>query len=282
VQLAGFALGPALLRILLILAGAVLADRFMTAAIVAGLRRKEKGGPYFEKARAETLEAVLRRLIRGGVLVLASLMVLEVLTVPIGPVLAGAGVLGLAVGFGAQGLVRDVISGFFIIYEDQYRVNEYIEAAGLSGIVEEIGLRMTKVRAFSGALHFIRNGDIGTVTNFNRGPMSIFLTVSIAYEEEIARAVKALQEACDKAAEEMQAFTTAPGVLGATALAESGVEIRIFAKTPPMEQWAAERELRVRMKTALDEAGIEIPYPHRVVVPGDAKGPGGPKRAAGG
>ncbi|MBY6036549.1 mechanosensitive ion channel family protein [Fictibacillus nanhaiensis] len=184
----------------------------------------------------------------------------------IGTLIAGAGIIGLAVGFGAQGLVSDVVTGFFILLEKQMEVGDYVTIGGVDGIVEEVGLRTTHIRSFDGTLFYMPNREISTLANHSRGNMRALVDIGIAYEENIDKAVKVLQAACDKVKENNENIIEGPNVLGVQTLGSSDVVIRIISKTKNGEQWAVERELRKGLKEALDTNGIEIPYPHQVNV----------------
>lgn len=182
----------------------------------------------------------------------------------IGTLIAGAGVVGLAIGFGAQGLVSDVVTGFFILLEKQMEVGDYVTIGGVDGIVEEVGLRTTHIRAFDGTLSYMPNREISTIQNHSRGNMRALVDIKIAYEENIDRAVKILQEACDRVKTSNENIVEGPNVLGVQTLGSSEVIIRIISKTQNGEQWGVERELRQALKEALETNGIEIPYPHQV------------------
>ncbi|MFD2704973.1 mechanosensitive ion channel family protein [Salibacterium lacus] len=184
----------------------------------------------------------------------------------IAPIIAGAGVIGLAIGFGAQGLVSDVVTGFFILLEKQIDVEDYISAAGVGGVVEEVGLRTTQIRGFDGTLHFIPNRNISNVDNHSRGNMRAMIDIGISYDDNIDEAVRVLQDVCDQLAAEEPAIKEGPDVLGVQGIGESDVVIRILGKTENMEQWGIERKLRKACKEALDKNGIDIPYPHQVYV----------------
>ncbi|SFG75832.1 small conductance mechanosensitive channel [Desulfotomaculum arcticum] len=218
-----------------------------------------------EQRRAQTLEALLRNVLTYIIFFLAALMIMEIFNVNTSAILASAGILGLAVGFGAQNLVKDIISGFFILFEDQFSVGDFVETAGIIGTVEEIGLRTCKIRQWTGQLHIIPNGEITRVTNYNRGHMMAVVTVGIAYEEDIDRAIEVLKQESYIAYKDIETILDEPQVQGVTELADSSVNIRTVAPTAPGEQWVIERELRRRFKYALDRAGIEIPYPRRVL-----------------
>ena len=227
-----------------------------------------KPSKYISDNRAQTLGGLLKSVLRYGVYFVAIMSVIEVFVPNAAKtILAGAGILGLAVGFGAQNLVRDFITGFFILFEDQFHVGEYVTLAGVTGTVEEIGLRVTKIRENGGQLHIIPNGIITQVANFNRGAMLAQVEVGISYEENVDKATAVLKEMCqDFAATWSEDLVEGPDVLGVVRFGESDVVIRITCKTKPMKQWAIERQLRKTVKETLDREGIEIPHPKRVLL----------------
>lgn len=253
-------LGTKALKIIVIMAGAKLAINFGQLIVRRAFDRHETTG-----RRAQTLEILLHNAITYMVFFMASLMILQVFNVNTSAILASAGILGLAIGFGAQSLVKDVISGFFILFEDQFSVGDYVKIDTVEGTVEEIGLRTCKIRQWTGELNIIPNGGITRVTNYNRGPMLAVVTVALAYEEDIDKAIKVLNEECEAAYREVEAIIDVPTVLGVNELGLSSVDILIVAPSLPGGHWAVGRELRKRFKNALDRAGIEIPYPKQVV-----------------
>ncbi|MCL6477005.1 MAG: mechanosensitive ion channel family protein [Peptococcaceae bacterium] len=264
-------------------AGVIVAARLVLKlsrlAITQAFARKGLAG----NKRVQTLESLLKNVVTYLIFFLAGLTVLQIFNVNTSAILASAGILGLAVGFGAQNLVRDVISGFFILFEDQLAVGDYVEAAGVVGVVEEVGLRTCKIRKWTGQLHIIPNGEIKMVTNYNRGHMMALAEVGIAYEEDIDRAMEVLRRECEAAHREIPAIVEVPVVQGVVALKDFSVNIRVVARTLPGEQWAVERELLKRFKTALNRAGIEIPYPRRVIIYQEeygAKGENGGQKAS--
>lgn len=188
------------------------------------------------------------------------------LNIDLAPLIAGAGIIGLAVGFGAQGLVSDVVTGFFLLIEKQVEVDEYVTAGGMNGVVEEIGLRTTQIRSFDGTLNYVPNRHISTVSNHSRGNMRALVDIGIAYGENIEEAMKVLQEVCDEFAQNDERFKEGPNVLGVQTLGSSDVVLRVLGHTENMQQWAVERDLRKSMKEALEAAGIEIPFPHQVYI----------------
>lgn len=180
--------------------------------------------------------------------------------------MAGAGIIGLAIGFGAQGLVSDIVTGFFILIEKQIDVDDYVTAGGENGIVEELGLRTTQIRSFDGTLNYIPNRYIQNVNNHTRGNMRALVDFGIAYEENIDHVTQVLQKVCEEMSEN-PLIKEGPDVVGVQSLDDSQVTLRVIAQTEKNEQFGIERELRKRIKEALDENNIEIPYPHQVNVP---------------
>ncbi|UOQ43218.1 mechanosensitive ion channel family protein [Halobacillus salinarum] len=219
-----------------------------------------------EEGRSKTLEKLSLNIFSYTLLFILVIMLLGAVGIEIGPLLAGAGIVGLAIGFGAQGLVSDIVTGFFILLERQVEVNDYVTAGGYDGIVEEVGIRTTKIRSFDGTLNFVPNRNISGVANHSRGNMRALVDIGIGYDENIDEAMSVLKEVADDFAENDERFKEGPSVLGVQSLGSSDIVIRILGKTENMQQWGVERDLRKAMKEALDRAGIEIPYPHHVFV----------------
>ncbi|MEQ6377298.1 mechanosensitive ion channel family protein [Bacillaceae bacterium S4-13-58] len=218
------------------------------------------------EGRQKTLEKLLINVFTYLLSFFLIITLLGILNIPIGPFLAGAGIIGLAISFGAQGLVNDVVTGFFILLEHQIDVDDYVTTAGYDGVVEEVGFRTTKIRGFDGTLHFIPNRNISGVSNHSRGNMRALVDIGISYDENIDQAIEVLQKVCDDFSQNDTRMKEGPNVLGVQSLGSSDVVLRIIGKTGNMEQWAVERDLRRKMKEALDQAGIEIPYPHQVYI----------------
>ncbi|WP_422446297.1 mechanosensitive ion channel family protein [Thermoanaerobacterium sp. DL9XJH110] len=221
---------------------------------------------HLNENKRKTLTSLLKSVIRYVTYFVMLVNILEIFGVRTASLLTAAGIGGLAVGFGAQSLVKDVISGFFIIFEDQYSVGDYIETAGVGGTVEELGIRTTRLRDFGGQLHIIPNGQITLVTNHSRGAMRAMVQVSIAYEEDLDRTLDILEEVCREVKEKRGDIVEGPAVLGVTDMGPSGVVVTIVAKTVPMQQWSVEREIRRAVKERFDREGIEIPYPRTVYI----------------
>ena len=225
------------------------------------------------KRRADTLQGVFLGLCRVVIILLVILMVLSELDVSIGPILAGFGVIGIAVGFGAQYLIRDLIAGFFILLENQYRVGDVARVADIAGLVEEVHLRKTVLRDLDGIVHHVPNGEIRVASNFTRKFSRVNLNISVAYGEDLDHAIQVINRVGrEMAAEEYwgEAVLKPPEVLRVDNLGDSGIDIKILGDTKPIRQWEVMGELRKRIKKAFDEEGIEIPWPHTKVYFGEA------------
>jgi len=225
----------------------------------------EERQPLVGKKRARTLSALTLSVMRYVVYFVAGIMVLQTFGVNTGSIIASAGIAGLAIGFGAQNLVKDVISGFFILFEDQFSVGEYVTVAGVTGTVEELGLRSTTIREWTGHVHTIPNGEIVQVKNYERNPILAVVAVNIAYEADIDEAIAVINKTLGKLFNEREDILEMPTVLGVEALSESSVDLKVTAKCRTGQQWAVEREMRKRIKQDLDAAGIPIPFPTRIV-----------------
>ena len=228
-------------------------------------KKKAEGAPLTEERKAHTLQSLFKQIWRYTVSFIALLIILDQLGIQLTPLLATAGVAGIAIGFGAQRLVRDLITGFLLLLEDQYAVGDLITVGIYVGFVEDVGLRVTKLRDFSGDLHIIPNGNIENVTNHARGEIRAMVDVSVSYEADIDRAIDVLEALSEEIAGQYSEILEGPTVLGVTDLSDSGMNIRIIARTEPLQHWRIERELRRAIKKRFDREKIEIPYPRRVL-----------------
>lgn len=218
--------------------------------------------------RTRTLGAVLRSMASIAIYGLAVMMAMAEFDVNLGPLIAGAGIVGVAVGFGAQSLVKDFLSGVFMLLEDQYGVGDVIDAGDTVGVVEEVKLRTTQVRDINGTLWHIPNGEIRRVANMSQDWGQAVLDIEVAYDTDIGEAMAVIKQVADGMWREQLPNATIiaePTIAGVQSFGESAIAIRLMAKTEPGEQFAAARELRGRLKEALDQAGIEIPFPQRTV-----------------
>lgn len=214
------------------------------------------------KKRAHTLGNILRHALIIVIYFIALLMILGELGIQLGPLLATAGIGAIAIGFGAQSLVKDVISGFFIILENQYRIGDAIDAAGVSGLVESVSLRRTVLRDLEGKVHTIPNGEIKIVSNLSKEWARSVLDVGISYREDVDHVIDLLEQiGRELAAEEpwKSAILEPLQIFGVERFEDSQLVIRMVVKTVPLKQWEVGRELRKRIKNRFDEKGIQIP-----------------------
>ena len=264
------------LRVILILVGAFIVVRlagFITRRVENAFEDNDPSTTSEREKQAATLGKVVRNIIRILVWGVAIMMVLKELGIDIGPILAGVGILGLAVGFGAQSLVKDFLSGMFVLVENQYNVGDVIKAGGVSGLVEKITLRATTLRDLEGNVHIIPNGAIDVVTNKTRQWSRFVFDIGVAYKENVDEVMGVLKEIGDELAGDPQvaSMITAPlEVLGVEDFADSAVVIRVMFTTQPLKQWTVGREFRRRVKNTFDAKGIEIPFPHTTIYLGDA------------
>lgn len=229
-------------------------------------RLLKKGGGLLQKRHARTVLVVSRSLVRYVLFFVGLVMVLRVLGVDYGAILAGAGVVGLALGFGAQTLVRDFITGFFLLFEDVVGVGDVITSGNVAGVVEYIGLRATHIRAFDGTLNVVPNGELTTIGNWNRDWMRAIVTVDLAYEQDVERGMALAGQVAEQwFSDNQETALEPPEVQGILSFGESGVTVRVLAKVRPLQHWKTERDLRTRLKKAFDLEGVEIPFARRVV-----------------
>ncbi|GAA0446203.1 small-conductance mechanosensitive channel protein MscT [Lentibacillus halophilus] len=215
--------------------------------------------------RVKTLQKLLVNLFSYAAVFSFIVMLFAALGIPIGPLLAGAGIVGLAIGFGAQGLVSDIVTGFFILLEHQLEIDDYATAGGYDGIIEEIGLRTTKIRSFDGTLNYVPNRLITGVANHSRGNMRALVDMRISYQDNMDEAIAVLEKVCAEFQED-ERFKDGPNAVGVQSLGASEVVLRVVGQTENGLQWECERALRKRMKEAFDDDGITIPYPHHTIV----------------
>lgn len=272
-----------LIRITVILAAALIFTRViqrwvprLRSRIVAAMRRHAEAPDVELEKRAATLGGIFRKTLSVIVWAVALIMILREGGFDIGPILAGAGVVGLAVGFGAQNLVRDVISGMFMLVENQVRVNDVAIINGTGGLVEEINLRTTVLRSQDGVVHVFPNGTITSLSNMTREFSFYVFDLGVAYKEDTDRVVRVVKELADEMMEEdeFRPFILEPlEVLGVDQFADSAVIIKMRIKTLPIRQWMVGREMNRRIKKRFDELGIEIPFPHHTLYFGEAGKP---------
>ena len=270
-------LGSNGVRIAIIVALAVavhqIAKRLIRRVVERGVIRGKRRPREELRKRAETLSSFLNQVVVAVIWVMAAFMILSEIGVNIGPLLAGAGIVGIAIGFGAQSLIRDVLSGLFIIIENQYGKGDVVRIADIAGLVEEVNIRRTIMRDLDGIVHVVPNGEIRVASNFTREYSRVNLNISVGYGEDLDHAIQVINRVGREMAEEEywgEAILKPPEVLRVDNLGDSGIDIKILGDTKPIRQWEVMGELRKRIKKAFDEEGIEIPWPHTKVYFGEA------------
>ncbi len=240
----------------------------ITPALVSrSIKVKGKGRRAREELakRSETLSGFLTPAIRFIIILVAIFMILSELGIDITPLLAGAGVAGIAIGFGAQSLIKDFLGGMFIILEDQYDKGDVVKIAGIAGLVEDISLRRTILRDLDGIVHCVPNGEVTTASNYTRDWSRVNLNIPVAYGEDLDHVIEVLNRVGKELAKDIvfgPMIIGAPRVLRVDNFGDSGIDIKVLAETKPLKQWDVMGELRKRVKKAFDEEGIEIPWPH--------------------
>ena len=221
-----------------------------------------------DERKANTLFSLLRSMLFYGITITVVLDTLKRLfNFETGTLLASASVLGVALGFGSQSLVKDIIGGFFILFENQFSVGELVKTGEFTGTIEETGIRTTHIRAWGGELHIIPNGSITAVTNFSRGKMLAKVEIQIPYDEDLDRAMGVMSAVCEEVSVEFgDKIIEVPTVQGVTQFGERNVVLRVIAFTQPDEQWGLERELRRRIHSAFLKAGIRTPQFQSIIM----------------
>jgi small-conductance mechanosensitive channel len=250
-------------------------NRFLPPLIRGTVRRNIEAETEGEgKKREDTLIDVLSGIGQVLIVLIVGFSILSVLNVPIAPVLAGFGIVGVAVGFGAQYLIRDLISGIFIIMENQYRVGDVVKVADISGLVEKITLRKTVLRDLDGIVHHIPNGEIKVASNFTRNFSRVNLNILVSYGTNLDHAIRVVNRVGEELAQDVNwrdIIITPPKVLRVDKLGDSGIELKILGDVKPIRQWEVMGELRLRLKNTFDIEGIVIPWPHMKVYFGDPR-----------
>ncbi|MBN1416185.1 MAG: mechanosensitive ion channel family protein [Bacteroidales bacterium] len=224
--------------------------------------------PESEIKRENTLIRIFNGALTIVITTIAVLMILQEGGLEIGPILAGAGIVGLAVGFGGQYLIRDIISGLFIILENQYRMGDVINIDGIGGLVEDISLRMTTLRDLDGTVHHIPHGEIKKVSNLSKKFARVNMNIGISYSSNLEHVIEVINKTGNELANDplfKDAIIKPPCFLRVEEFADSAVVVKILGDTRPLKQWEVSGELRKRLKIAFDREGIEIPFPQRVI-----------------
>jgi small conductance mechanosensitive channel len=259
------------LKIIAILVVALLAQHFSGRLITRIVQRVIKQGSQSklaEEKRENTLIQVMSGAAYIVIWLISLLMILSEVGIAIGPLLAAAGVAGLAFGFGGQYLIRDLISGMFIILENQYRAGDVVCFDKTCGLVEHISLRMTTLRDLSGTVHHVPHGEVHTVSNLSKGYSRVNLDIGVAYHSDLEHVIEVINRVGKELAEDpvwKERILKAPEFLRVDDFGDSSIMIKILGDTMPVAQWEVAGELRKRLKIAFDKEGIEIPFPQRVV-----------------
>lgn len=259
------------LTVILTLIALKVAKKLSNRFIALVLKRGEDD--EFQK-RTQTLGSIVRYTLIITILIVGVMIILREVGIEIGPLIAAAGVVGLAVGFGAQSLVKDVITGFFIFLEDQIRVGDVVQIAGKTGIVEKINMRTTMLRDLAGNAHYVPNGTIDTVTNMTKEYSRYVFEVGVAYREDVDEVIEVMKEVDEELRNDpsyKDDILEPLEVFGLDQFADSALIIKARTTTKPIKQWAIGREFNRRLKKKFDERNIEIPFPHVTLYMGQDK-----------
>ena len=267
------------IKIIIILIAALIVIRFGKIFLEKAIRKLIKPDqvvkdPGAEKKREDTLIKIFGSTFKVIIWAIAILMILPEFGIDISGIFLGAGIIGVAVGFGAQYVIRDFLAGLFIMLENQYRVGDVVQLAGVGGKVEDVTLRRTMIRDLEGVVHYIPNGEIKVASNKSQEYSGVYLKIGVAYKENMDRVFEIINQTAKKMAQDEQwksAIIETPKVLGVDEFADSAVVIGILGETLPLKQWEVSRELRKRIKEAFDRENIEIPFPHITLYIGEDK-----------
>jgi small-conductance mechanosensitive channel len=258
--------------LIIVVVGAVLwfaLNKFLPPIVRRVVARTEyKESKEGLEKRTNTLLSIFEGIGRVLIGIVGIMMILDEAGIAVAPVLAGFGIAGVAIGFGAQYLIRDLIAGIFIILENQYRVGDVVRVADIGGLVEDITLRKTVLRDLDGIVHHVPNGEIKTASNFTRHFSRVNLNISVGYGSDLDHAIGVINRVGKELADDenwREKIISPPKVERVDNLGDSGIEIKILGDVKPIQQWAVMGELRLRLKKAFDAEGIEIPWPHTKV-----------------
>ncbi|HHY18976.1 MAG TPA: mechanosensitive ion channel family protein [Firmicutes bacterium] len=259
----GVDISARLIAVGVILAILLLIRKLLDSLVVRFFRQVSKGKQHVvSENRLHTLMSLSRSIVRYGIYFIGALTILPEFGVNVSALLTAAGVGGLAIGFGAQNLVRDVIAGFFILMEGQFDVGDFVSIADREGIVENIGLRTTTLKDFTGSRHIIPNGEIKSVTNNMGSSMRVQVDFSIGFENNLDYVREVLESLCEEYANKIPALIDPPRVVGIQSFSDAGLVVRVRASAEPLMQWTAERQLREAIYKGLKERGVVVSYPH--------------------
>ena len=258
-------------RVVIIIAGIFIVRYFARAVIDRFIRKvivQGRGSKEAEKKREDTIIQVLGGVTEAIIWTVGVLMLLSEFGVAVGPIIAAAGIVGVAVGFGGQYLIRDLFSGFFMLMENQYRVGDIVCFGTTCGVVETITLRMTTLRDLDGVVHHVPHGEVTSVSNLSKQFSRVNLNIGVGYQSDLERVISVLNDVGARLAEEegwRDMIVKPPQFLRVDDFADSAIVVKVVGDTKPGKQWDVAGELRKRIKIAFDKEGIEIPFPQRVV-----------------
>ena len=246
----------------------IILSRIIRRAVIIAVVPDKNMSPEAEVKRENTLIRIFNGTLAVVITIMASLMILKEAGLDMPPILAGAGIIGLAVGFGGQYLIRDIITGLFIILENQYRIGDAINIDGIGGTVEDISLRKTTLRNLDGTVHHIPHGVISKVSNLSKNFARVNLNIGISYSANLEHVIEVINKTGEELANDVKfkdLILSPPAFLRVEDFADSAVIVKILGDTQPLKQWEITGELRKRLKIAFDREGIEIPFPQRVI-----------------
>ncbi|HNA99324.1 MAG TPA: mechanosensitive ion channel family protein [Marmoricola sp.] len=269
--LIGIVVGAIIIRLVLVL----LVNRITRKAVERRVRESTSSHHDRRNARIKSLGSLTSSITSVVVFGIALVMVLSELGVNVAPILASAGVVGVAIGFGAQSLVKDFLSGISMMLEDQYGVGDVVNLGQVTGTVEHVGLRVTRLRDVNGTVWYVRNGEILSVGNQSQNWARTVLDISVSYSEDLTRVQELLHDVAEQLHHDEEFSSVVleePDVWGVQSMSADAVVIRLTMKTAPMEQWRVARELRQRIKTRFDEEGISMPHAQKIIWEQQSKG----------
>ena len=260
------------LRIIIIAVAAYVLNLIITRIIIKTVRvavvADEGESDDAEKKREKTLILIFNGAVRIVIIIVTIMMILQEVSLEIGPLLAGAGIAGLALGFGGQYLIRDIITGLFLILENQYRIGDVVNIDGTGGAVVDISLRKTTLRDLNGTVHHIPHGTITKVSNLSKDWARVNLDMGVAYDTDLDKLIEVINRTGIEMAEDpdyKDSIITPPKFLRVDEFADSAIVVKILGETKALKQWEVTGEFRKRLKKAFDKEGIEIPFPQRVI-----------------
>jgi small conductance mechanosensitive channel len=246
----------------------IIIGRIIIRAVRLTVVRDENMSEEAEVKREETLIHIFKNALRIIMIILAILMILQEAGLKIGPILAGAGIVGVAVGFGGQYLIKDIITGLFMIIENQYRIGDIVNIDGTSGVVQDITMRKTTLRDLDGTVHHINHGSITLVSNLSKDFARVNFNIGISYDTDLDHLIKVIDRTGMELAEDpgfKDNIISPPRFLRVEEFADSAIVVKILGDTRPLKQWEVAGEMKKRLKIAFDREGIEIPFPQTVI-----------------